>query len=368
VDAASGKQKAITHATEMHFVDPVWLPDGSGVAVLYSERKAGNQKKQIGFVSYPEGKFRAITRDTSSYSGLSVSHDGNTMTAVQNEMSFKFYIMPSREKSEEHATAITPRGFAYHFAWADEKNLILEDDLQRFYRISDRGEGRTLLLDGSPYMASDATSCQNGRYIVFTGSDPKSLSGKTILWRLETTNNEIIKLTKGPSDSNPACSFDGNWIYYLRPLNEEKLQKISIDGGDPKTIIPINTMMNIFPGIDVSRDGKLLAFWGDTLGVVNAETGKVSKVLQVDPRIGKSNGHLTYPHFTPDGKSLAYIIHVNGVDNIWAQPIDGTAGFPITSFKSDEIVDFHWSPSGDRLGIVRGRTESNVVLIREANP
>jgi uncharacterized protein with WD repeat len=56
------------------------------------------------------------------------------------------------------------------------------------------------------------------------------------------------------------------------------------------------------------------------------------------------------------------------VDNIWAQPIDGSRGFQVTSFTTDEITDFHWSPSGDRLGIVRGRTDSNVVLIRETNP
>jgi len=65
---------------------------------------------------------------------------------------------------------------------------------------------------------------------------------------------------------------------------------------------------------------------------------------------------------------LAYIIHVNGVDNLWAQPLDGAPAYPITSFKSDEIYDFSWSPSGETLGIVRGRTDSNVVLIREAHP
>ncbi len=368
MELASGKQSTIIDSTEKHFVDPVWFPDGSGVVVLYSDKKASIGQMQIGFVSYSEGQFRAITRDTNSYSGLSVSRDGNALTTIQNEMSFKVYIMPSREKGEEHAAAITPRGFAYRFTWADEKNLILEDNSQRLYRISDRGEGKTLLLDGSQYSASDVASCQRGRYIVFTGSDPKSSSGGMILWRLELTNNEIIKLTTSPFDSNPVCSSDGNWIYYVRQINEEKLQRVSIDGGDAKTVIPRSSRMNIYPGIDVSRDGKLLAFWGDTLGVVNTESGKVGKILQADPRIGKSNGHLTYPHFTPDGKAVAYIIHVNGVDNIWAQPIDGSPGSLVTSFTSDEISDFHWSPSGDKLGIVRGRMDSNIVLIRETNP
>jgi Tol biopolymer transport system component len=75
-----------------------------------------------------------------------------------------------------------------------------------------------------------------------------------------------------------------------------------------------------------------------------------------------------YPHFTPDGKALAYIIRVSGVDNIWVQPLDGSPAYPLTSFNSDEISAFHWSPSGDKLGLIRGRTDSNVVLIRQVNP
>jgi hypothetical protein len=73
-------------------------------------------------------------------------------------------------------------------------------------------------------------------------------------------------------------------------------------------------------------------------------------------------------HFTPDGKAWAYVVHANGVDNIWAQPLDGSPAYPITFFSSDQISDFHWSPNGEKLGLVCGRTDSNVVLIREVNP
>jgi hypothetical protein len=89
------------------------------------------------------------------------------------------------------------------------------------------------------------------------------------------------------------------------------------------------------------------------------------KRFPVDPRMGSSAAFPLYPHFTPDAKALAYQIRANGVGNLWAQPVDGTSGYPLTSFKSDEVGEFHWSPSGQRLAIVRGHTESNVVLIRE---
>jgi len=55
-------------------------------------------------------------------------------------------------------------------------------------------------------------------------------------------------------------------------------------------------------------------------------------------------------------------------DNIWAQPLDGALPYPITAFKSEEVRDFRWSPSGEKLGVVRGDTDSNIVLLRETNP
>jgi len=365
VDAASGKQQTIISSSEMRLADPTWLPDESGLVVLYSDRKAKTAQQQIGFVSYPDGKFRPITHDTNSYSGISVSRDGKTLTTVQNEESFKLYIMPSGERDEKLAAAITPRGIAYQFAWADEKNLILENS-GKFFRISDRGEGKNLLMQSAPYSPSWPAPCQGGRYIAFMARDPNSSSGETTLWRLDASSNETKKLSSGTFDASPVCSPDGRWIYYVSPNGEEpKLQKVSVDGGDSKTVAG----MEILPGIDVSRDGKLLGFSsGETFDVINTENGKVGRKFPVDPRMGSSSGFATYPHFAPDGRALAYTIHVNGVDNVWAQPIDGAPAYPITSFKSDEIVDFHWSPSGERLGLVRGRTDSNVVLIREAKP
>jgi Tol biopolymer transport system component len=343
------------------------MPDESGLAVLYSDRKAKTGQQQVGFVTYPEGKFRVITRDTNSYSGISVSRDGKTLATVQKEPSFSLYLMPLRDRSGEQATAITPRGVAYQFDWADEENLVLTDyNSYKYFRINERGERRNPVMEGSPYFASWLATCQSGRYIVFMSRDPKSSGGETNVWRADTTNNQVIKLTTGTFDASPICSPDGKWVYYTSPNPPEpKIQKVSIDGGAPKTV----SNMEILPGIDVSRDGKLLAFWdGDTLGEINAENGKIGGKFPCDPRMGSASGEATYPHFTPDGKALVYTIHVNGVDNIWAQPLDGAPAHPITTFKSDEIFDFHWSPSGDKLGIVRGRTESNVVLIREANP
>jgi eukaryotic-like serine/threonine-protein kinase len=70
--------------------------------------------------------------------------------------------------------------------------------------------------------------------------------------------------------------------------------------------------------------------------------------------------------FTPDGKAVAHIIRENGVDNIWAQPLDGSVGHRITNFTSEQMSSFHWSPDGKKLGILRGHSDSDVVLLQES--
>ena len=80
------------------------------------------------------------------------------------------------------------------------------------------------------------------------------------------------------------------------------------------------------------------------------------------------NPHITRSvHFTPDGKSLAYGVRENGIDNVWVQPIDGGPGHYITKFASDQSRGgFAWSPDGKTLAILRGRLESDVVLLRDS--
>jgi Tol biopolymer transport system component len=69
--------------------------------------------------------------------------------------------------------------------------------------------------------------------------------------------------------------------------------------------------------------------------------------------------------FTPDGKSVAYIIRDRGVDNIFVQPLDGSAGHQITNFTSENIAEFQWSPDGKALAVARTHDTSDVVLLRE---
>jgi Tol biopolymer transport system component len=128
-------------------------------------------------------------------------------------------------------------------------------------------------------------------------------------------------------------------------------------------------------GLSLSPDGKLLAYVLATMPTPDdpypqykvalldmSSSASPAKLIDADERI--SSGGLS---FTPDGKAVAYPIRENGVDNVLVQPLDGAPGGQITRFDSEQILNFRWSPDGRSLCLLRGHTDSDVVLINESS-
>jgi hypothetical protein len=65
---------------------------------------------------------------------------------------------------------------------------------------------------------------------------------------------------------------------------------------------------------------------------------------------------------------VVYPFHDKDADNLWLQPLDGSPGRQITNFKSERITGFRWSFDGKQLGLIRGHTDSDVVLLQESKP
>ena len=69
--------------------------------------------------------------------------------------------------------------------------------------------------------------------------------------------------------------------------------------------------------------------------------------------------------WTPDGSGLTYVATRKGVGNLQLQLLTGAPPRQLTTFASDLIFDFAWSPAGDLL-TARGRVASDVILIASA--
>ena len=204
-------------------------------------------------------------------------------------------------------------------------------------------------------------ACSDGRYLVFDRRVSADKGARNI-WRADASGGNLKQLSNGKLDQWPVCSPDARWVYYM---SGSGMMRVPMDGGATQKVIELP--MSQF---DISPDGSTVAFstvdhaggHEQKLALVDADTGKVRQLLKSEK---SAWGAIRY---TPDGKALVYGYRENGVDNLWRQPLDGSPGKQLTSFTSELIYDFHWSPDGKQIAIVRGHTDSDVVLMRDMQP
>jgi serine/threonine protein kinase/Tol biopolymer transport system component len=356
VDATTGREHLFL-SSDVDLALPTWTPDGNGLLVL-----KGYPRQQIFFASYPEGSMKPVTRDTNSYSDLSVASNGQELATVLSEGHWNLSVLPASSGGGD-VRNLGPANDDSNFTWTRDDRLVYDKDLTLYWvNPASGGKGAFATEPGS---ASGAPwACSAGRYIVF-GHGLRGGKGSLNVWRADAAGGGWKKLSNGKFDSSPACAPDGRWVYYL-DFAAGQLMKVPIDGGAAQEL----TELKVAGLFDLSPDGSTLAFatvdhaggHEEKLALVATDTGKVRQLVKYE-----KEGFETI-RFTPDGKALAYVVRENGVDNLWRQNLDGSPGKQLTSFKSEHIYDFHWSFDGKQLALVRGHTDSDVVLMRDLQP
>ena len=67
--------------------------------------------------------------------------------------------------------------------------------------------------------------------------------------------------------------------------------------------------------------------------------------------------------WAPDGKALVYIETRGGISNLMRQPLAGGSATALTKFSSEQIFSYALAFDQRQVGLVRGHTNSDVVLI-----
>ncbi len=272
---------------------------------------------------------------------------------------------------------ITIPGFAKrtiitHANWVNNTQLLVSQANRLVQVATDGSNPVTLVSDPSAFIVSPQ-SCNGGRSVVFSWVFHAETKAQNI-WRADADGSNQARLTEGKEDQSPVCSPDGRWVYF-GDASEFRLMRVPINGGTPEQV-PASAVPNaVFFEIALSRDGEMLAFIPAisvpatqtvyqklALVKVGATAERAPRLLDVDAR---ADGSI---QFTPDGKAVAYVIEDQGVGNIWVEPLDGSKGRQITNFTSEHITNFHWSPDGKSLALLRTETTSDVILLRASQP
>ncbi len=366
-DLGSGKRKRFESFADKLPAEVKWI--SSGLLVLYQQAGSQFSRQQVGFVSFDDGLIRPITRDTNSYATLTVSADARTVASVQQKMTRSLYILPGAGTQSADLKPLPLSAQLSGFSWTPDGNLLLSDGA-RVLRAAADGTNQVQLVNDPSSTIFDFSPC-GGDQLVFSWAF-KGGPNQANIWRAHADGSGATQVTSGKLDIGAICSLDGKWIYFNNRVLG-RISRIPTDGSAKPEAIAASFVPNSFliGNIALSPDGKTLAYLVEVVSA-QAQAGQeklalfdlgadAPRLLEVDPHI--AGGGL---RFTPDGKGVAYPITQNGVDNIVIQPLDGSPLKQITSFTSEHINDFQWSPDGKNLGVLRNHSESDVVLLQES--
>ena len=380
-DVASGQQHSLAAFDDL-LVDMAPVSVEQGFLVLYRSKSRDFRGQQIGFVSPSASKLWAVTRDTNDYATMTLSSDGKTLVTVQRKDDPALYLLPTASYAVNPPNQVlAQQNDISDFAWASDTELYVARRSGLFRASIDGSSNVPLILDPHATV-SHVASCVPGRFAAFAWAGHGDRHSASNLWRVDADGSSPKQIV---NDENydavePVCSPDGK-LYYVQ--DQSGVFRVSAESGTRQLIAGSASSgfsSNGFLGPDVSFDGKLLVFcaekpapskpdlWDEIFVIVSLDSRAEPSTRMIEAIHGFDSG----PRFTPDGKALVHAImekgygnSPHGINNLWLQPLDGSPGHRITNFTSGRIKRIQFSPDGQRLGILRVHTKSDVVLLHD---
>ena len=369
LDVHTGKSRHFATFKSGFLAEIQWAPDGRALFVVYGQTTANGLKAQIGFLRGEGREIEPITRDANRYAALTVSADGKTLATVlaRSEATISVLSDTGHGFGEARPVLSQANGFDEWSSvnWSADGNLLFSN-FTRLMKLSLDGSNQTQLLADPDAWMFTPSPC-GAKYIVLAWEGHGGANSRNI-WRTNADGSSPLQLTDGKEELLPVCSPDEKWVYYS-DFRDSKIHRVALDGSSQaEAILGSPAGYSVAQLLAISPDGKTLA-----AGIEEAQGGG-RKIALFDlrssspPRMLDASRRTIGLQFTHDGKSVIYAMRENGVDNVWMQPVDGSAGHQITDFKSERIWSVHLSPDGKNLGVMRGHYDSDVILLQESKP
>src|SRR5262249_8533580 len=211
-----------------------WVPNGKGLILEYA-KKMEPERWQIGFISYPDGHFRTITNDTSSYSGISLSStEAAILATVQERTANEINLLRGTGGTTVKDVPLRSKQSITDVTWSHDGGILWSDGTRLSQAALDGSHEMVLLSDPSARIRG-VEYCADGHSILFSWFSHGGSSNRENVWRADVDGSNAMQLSSGKIDEGPVCAPDGKWVYFT-DVAGARLMRVPITGGNPEQV------------------------------------------------------------------------------------------------------------------------------------
>jgi eukaryotic-like serine/threonine-protein kinase len=359
VDVQSAEVRPLFSSDEIQATSLAWTTDGHDLIVLYTTRRTAAAQRQVGAIAFPSGAFRTITRDINDYTDIDYAAATRSAVTVQRRLGNQIDLLDAADLGGAGTSLVTAREVIRGFRWADSGEIV--------YSLGNRirarrpgGQERTILVADVNSPPGQLDVCRGSGRIVLQWLY-RTATQRHQLWSVSADGSEQTALVTNSTVFIPTCSPDGQWVTYMAP----ELKRIPISGGTAESL----AKLVVTGGTSYAPDGKSMAVIAlvpspgrspPERKLVFLTPGSPPRMLPVTSQW--SGGGVRY---LADGSAVSFLVRNGAQQELWAQPVDGSAPRVVGTFTGAPIMNFQWSPDATQIAVLRQSSDADVVLLTD---
>ena len=370
VDVETGKEEALGDARFDAGGQLAWLSDGSGLVFDAFEQYGGrfNWNSQLWAIAYPAGTIRRITQDGASYGSVAATAGGRSLVAVRDEVRAGLWVAPEGDTARARPVTSTSNGRegATGIDWTPDGRIVYSATTHESWDIwianSDGSQPKQLTSD--PGVENQPRVLPDGTGIIFTS---RASGGSEVQLRaIDLDGGNPRTIATGGGVFRGYVQAVGDHIYFkvlegVRPV----AYRMPLAGGPREPLFADPTRLpRRFILSSVSVDQR----WA--VGTYDEAGASGNAVVPIDGVGPVRRFPFTYtpgvgfgPTWAPGGQAIEDLVFRDRATNLWRFPLDGSPPRPVTTFTSEQIMNYRWSRDGRTLAMSRGTNSSDLVLI-----